>query len=279
MQLFKNNPTIWLHDAERSTAVDNWTHAVKGGARYIWQANPLNPFGKLYETIFPTELGQAVAMVDVNKAWTHNHPAGQRYHFQRAPGEGHYQGYLNAIGFLHYHTERWVNLARDVVARKGKPVHQATQAETLAFQVELALALHCLQDSFSTGHTLRSLGPAAPDIIRMTGTFDMAPPIRELTAYVEQDHAKHGDDDYTSGGLAAGTGRLAVEASAELILIGLNSIARLSGLIGWDAFVKKWVAEKIDRNAAVQPAPPPPPSAWERNLRDGMSQMERRGKI
>jgi hypothetical protein len=79
----------------------------------------------------------------------------------------------------------------------------------------------------------------------MSGTLDGAAPLVDILVYSEQDHAKHGGQDFTSGGVDTGTGRLAVQASADLISMGMNSIAATGGLDGWDEFVRKWIPARL----------------------------------
>lgn len=253
--LFKANPRTWVHDTKRSTAADNYIFGGLQSASYFFhRLDSLNPTGALLSWLFPNSLGDEVALVDINAIWTHEHPLGQRYHFMRANGETHYNAYLNALGFIHHFTEQWVKLAKERLKREQKdPLVHATQAETVRYQSQLALALHCLQDSFSTGHTVRSYGPDAPAALRTTGSADSAAPILELHDYGAQDHAKHADEDYASGGLDSGMGRVAVAATADLIAMGMVSITAPAGLVGWDAFVRKWLAERISRSASRAP--------------------------
>jgi hypothetical protein len=263
--LFRETPRAWV-DTRRSIPRDNYASAALPVARGIYTTLVRQlPFGQaqaeavdgIVDWLFSNDLANWVSAVDVNQPWSHRHPAGQRYHFQRAPGESHYEGYKNGLGFIHFHTSQWVNHVKRVVTRHRDPFAHASHWEIQRYKFELSLALHSLQDSFSTGHTVRRLTSDANSVavaasVLSGGPAWGAPPIVELTVYQEQDKDRHAEDDYASGGLSTGTGRMAVEASADLISMGIVSIAGSGGLVGWDRFVAKWLPERINRNA--QPA-------------------------
>jgi len=121
----------------------------------------------------------------------------------------------------------------------------------------LAKALHCLQDSFSPGHVLRSdvdgnlvLGTAKKNV--SPACFGSAPPIRRIFDYnhphdEEDINAKHqhDDSDYYAGSLAYAAANAASYASADLIMIGLNSIANhRSDATDWTTFTSRWLTHR-----------------------------------
>jgi hypothetical protein len=121
----------------------------------------------------------------------------------------------------------------------------------------LAKALHCLQDSFAPGHVLRSqtdgnqsLGTAKSKI--PPACFASAPPIRRIFDYnhphddedIEAKH-RHDDDDYYAGSLGSAAANAASYASANLLQIGLDSIAnQRSDPAAWSAFISRWLVSR-----------------------------------
>ena len=234
--MFKQEARIWLGDSKKSNTVDNYSSAV---INYIGHA--LAP-----DVVFQIKLPDATAFVDLDHRWTHDDPKGQRFHFMRAENETEKEAYLNAIKFIKTHTENWVNAAKDIIKQKSKPkpLQSATWRETRDYVKELALALHCLQDSFSPGHTQRYFDVQSESY--PPGFYDRAAPIRKIFVYAHQDHEAHGDEDYRSGGTDSSWGNIAVNASAALITKGILSIpSEGRGLIGWDDFVNKWLSHKL----------------------------------
>lgn len=247
--MFKKVPRVWIENSKTSNATDNYS------AGFV---NSFGPFLNISgERI---NLPDAVAYVDIGERWTHDDPKGQRFHFMVAKGESESAAYQNAIKFIKTHTENWVNAAKDIILEKNKPkpLQNASGRENKDYVKELALALHSLQDSFSIAHTHRYYGDicltteAAKEAARgiyIPGTTDSASPIRRLFIYDDQDHDKHGEDDYSSGGVDTPWGSVAVNASVALITMGIVSIPSATrGLTGWDAFVRNWLSEKIDIN-------------------------------
>ena len=138
----------------------------------------------------------------------------------------------------------------------------------------LAKALHCLQDSFSPGHVLRSEMSSgfATDTgaqvngRRVLGTarrhaspacFDSAPPIRSIFDYNHphneadaEARRQHDESDYYAGSLAYAAANAAAYASADLMRIGLDSIAnQQSDGTAWSQFVSRWLAQKLPHQA------------------------------
>lgn len=233
--LFRTPPGSYLKSAQHSTPVNNIGMAFQKAL--LWSVEELNSFLCWGLSPSTASLADDVALVDIRERWTHDSAEGQKYHFMRASNQSHHQAYVAACGFIHFHTHQWVSQVRTMLSLIGEPLLHASPQEMHRYQLELALALHALHDSFSTAHTVRGSVPVRGG----------AAPIMELLDYSAQDHSKHGDEDYTSGGLAAGTGCHSVDASVDLIAMGIKSIAVREGLVGWDRFVATWLPEKIDR--------------------------------
>lgn len=233
---------IWFGDARQSTPVDNYSAAIVN-----YTGHALAP-----DVLFQVKLPDAVAFVDLDERWTHTDPKGQRYHFMRAAGETELEAYYNGCTFIRTHTENWVNHAKRNLKKKVAPLVNSNIDDTRDYVAQLALALHALQDSFSPGHTRRGYddGPHRP------GHPNHAAPIREIHVYDKQDHDDHGDDDYESGGIDSAWGRLAVEASADLITLGILSIpSSPAGLTGWESFKRKWLQGRLPAGSS-EPSQP-----------------------
>ena len=221
---------IWLGDKNKSTAIDNYSSAF---VNYI--GHSLAP-----DFIYQVKLPDAVAFVDINESWTHESPAGQRFHFMRAENERNDIAHLNGCNFIREQTENWVNEAKRAMHSNKQPLANARLSETRQYVKSLALALHSLQDSFSPGHTDRFFG----DKPRMS--TPVLAPVRNLHVYSKQNHGKHGNSDYQSGGTKSQWGNHAVDASAALIKMGIISIpAPGQGLIGWESFKMNWLDSKF----------------------------------
>lgn len=146
--MFKDTIRVWLDDKDTSNSADNYSSGVLNYA--IHSITP--------DILAQVTLPDAVSFVDITERWTHEAPKGQRYHFMRASGESQFQAYLNGINFIKKHTENWVAAAKLSIQEnkiQQKPLQNATWRNTRAYVKELALALHCLQDSYSPGHVNR----------------------------------------------------------------------------------------------------------------------------
>lgn len=190
-------------------------------------------------------LANQVMAVDLNAAtrWTHDHPLGQRYHFMRAPSETSYQAYQNACRFIEENARAWVYAFKKVLLMKS-PQHHPMRLDAVN---KLALAVHCLQDSFSPSHVRRAFVTSALNFpvsldVQLSNP-NQVPPIRELFIYANQNHDHHAEDDYASGSLNNPFGELAVEATVAFLTICQQSAAQPSmALTGWESFKQKWLA-------------------------------------
>ncbi|MCB0404808.1 MAG: hypothetical protein KDD51_08470 [Bdellovibrionales bacterium] len=190
-------------------------------------------------------LANQVMAVDLNAAtrWTHDHPLGQRYHFMRAPGETSHLAYLNATRFIEENARAWVHAFKRVLLLKA-PEHSPMRLEAVD---KLALAVHCLQDSFSPSHVRRAFVMSALNFplhldIELSNP-NRVPPIRELFVYAQQNHDRHAEEDYASGSLHNSHGELAVAATVDFLKMCQQSAVRPSfALVGWEGFKQKWLA-------------------------------------
>lgn len=246
--MFDEDFRIWLHSNNKSTPTDNYTAAI---LNYISAA--VTP-----DKISTIKLPDAVAFVDLDERWTHDDPKGQRYHFMKASGETNQTSFFNAVSFIQLHTLNWVDNARKILKHETamykdkvvRPLQQSGVGLNNFYVKELALALHSLQDSFSPAHTERYSGSKKvnghkPSSKKHTHS-GLTMPIRKLHVYANQHHDKHGDSDYLSGGTSNDLGRMAASASADLMLMGIESLWKVDkGLIGWNQFKSKWLASNF----------------------------------
>lgn len=211
-------------------------------------------------------LPQLVAGVsDITTAQSHFAQNLQRLHFMRATDETQLAAYRNCVNFIVDETDAWIRARmesfRERVARNAERIvlFQAPALEKgKRVDAHLAKALHCLQDSFSPGHVLRSeldgnlvLGSAKKNA--SPACFGSAPPIRNIFDYVsphdEEDvDAKehHDESDYYAGSLGYAAANAAAYASADLIRICLDAIARQkSDGTAWRKFTSRWLAHKL----------------------------------
>lgn len=211
-------------------------------------------------------LPQLVAGVsDITAVHSHFSPNLQRLHFMRASDETELAAYQNCFTFIVNQTEAWVLGSTESI---GKVVTRAAMKELLrpvpavkkGFEVDalLAMALHCLQDSFSPGHVLRSemdgsqsLGTAKRNA--SPACYESAPPIRKIFDYNHpgdqadvQAKEEHEGSDIYAGSLAYAAANAAAYASANLIEIALDSIAnQRSDPTAWTRFRVRWLTHKL----------------------------------
>jgi hypothetical protein len=231
--------------SDKSTALEHW----RGVLDYISSPN--------------AGLPQLVAGVsDITTAQSHFKQNLQRLHFMRATEETELAAYQNCVNFIVSEMDEWIRARMETFWEQWK---RSTTRAMLAPALEkgirvdarLAKALHCLQDSFSPGHVLRSdvdgnlvLGTAKKNV--SPACFGSAPPIRRIFDYnhphdEEDINAKHqhDDSDYYAGSLAYAAANAASYASADLIMIGLNSIANhRSDATDWTTFTSRWLTHR-----------------------------------
>jgi hypothetical protein len=183
----------------------------------------------------------------------------QRLHFMRATEETELVAYRNGVNFIVREMDAWI-LARteSFWERWGRTLTRTVSPSVLEkgilVDAHLAQALHCIQDSFSSGHVLRSemvLGTSTKNA--GPACYGSAPPIRRIFDYNhphddEDIEAKlqHDDEDYYAGSLGHAAANAASYASADLIQIGLNSIAtRRGNPTNWNTFTSRWLTHRF----------------------------------
>lgn len=221
---------------------------------------------------------------DISNAHSHFAQELQRMHFMRASEETELAAYRNAVALIVGETEEWIRIGMETFWQRGTRVAgnaAVTSGAKALFapagilglvagtvvsnvvskgnhsDAPLAKALHCLQDSFSPGHVLRSelddsqtLGTAKRKAA--PACFAAAPPIRRIFDYNhplddsgKQAKEGHDDSDYYAGSLANAAANAAAYASADLIQIALDSVVSKSTIPqAWTAFCNKWLAHK-----------------------------------
>ena len=246
--MFEDDFRMWFGDKNKSTPVDNYTSAI-----FNYILNGVTP-----DKISTVKLPDAVAFVDLDERWTHDDPAGQRYHFMKAKGENNIKAYNNATDFIYKHTLNWVETSRKILKYESavykdkivRPLQNSGLGLNNYYVKELALALHSLQDSFSPAHTQRYQGgkrlvtQTVHDLKKSDANIIL--PIRNLYEYSSQDKEKHGSHDYHSGGPVNNWGEIAIRASADLMTMGINSLWKDDvGISGWNAFKARWLASNF----------------------------------
>jgi AhpD family alkylhydroperoxidase len=182
----------------------------------------------------------------------------------------------NAVSFIRAETEGWIRARMegfwDSVARSTKQSLLApipVLAKSAQLDAPLAKALHCLQDSFSPAHVLRSevdgnllLGSAKKNA--SPACYESGPPIRSIFDYNHpHDEAdveakeQHDANDYYSGSPEHAPANAAAYASAELIRVALDSIARRqSNNTAWAQFTSRWLSHRLRHDAPGKPLAP-----------------------
>jgi hypothetical protein len=233
---------------DKSTALGHWS----GVLGYLGSPNAGLP-----------ELVEGVS--DITTAQSHFTADLQRLHFMRASDETELTAYHNCVNFIVDEMEAWIRARMESVWRGA--AREATRdllsqipalEKGIRVDAHLAKALHCLQDSFSPGHVLRSetdgslvLGTAKKNA--SPACYGSAPPIRNIFDYnhpsddagIEAKH-QHDASDYYAGSLEHAAANAAAYASADLIQIGLDSIAtRSSNSTAWRRFSARWLTHKL----------------------------------
>jgi hypothetical protein len=163
----------------------------------------------------------------------------------RATEETELAAYQNCVNFIVSEMDEWIRARMETFWEQWK---RSTTRAMLAPALEkgirvdarLAKALHCLQDSFSPGHVLRS--DVDGNLVLGTAKKNYNHPHDE-----EDINAKHqhDDSDYYAGSLAYAAANAASYASADLIMIGLNSIANhRSDATDWTTFTSRWLTHR-----------------------------------
>jgi hypothetical protein len=207
---------------------------------------------------------------DITNIQSHFKQDMQRLHFMRATDETELAAYWNAVNFIVAEMETWIRARTEgfleMAARSAKRsalFNVPALEKGMRMDAALARSLHCLQDSFSPGHVLRSEvdGHTALGTARKHASpacFTSAPPIRGIFDYNHPDddagvEARHQHDasDYYAGSLTHAAANAAAYASADLIRIGLDSLAKQqSSATAWSQFTSRWLAQKLPHDGA-----------------------------
>ncbi len=190
-------------------------------------------------------LTREVVAVDVElwKLPFHWFNGGQKYHFLRRNDsevtvkEAHDE----CVKFIYKHAANWISMMnrifysyRGVLSGFGfrnvdSQIRQHLRRNAAS---ELALALHALQDSFSSGHTKR---------LKYTD-IEYPGAISDIYIYAKQDKHKHSENDFASAGSGSILGDSAVSASADLLRLCARSVAVKSTTpVDWDKFEERWL--------------------------------------
>lgn len=234
---------------------------------------------------------------DITNAHSHRKRDLQRLHFMRATDETELTAYWNAVHFIVSEMDAWIRARTEGFlemasrsAKRSALFNVPALEKGMRVDAHLAKALHCLQDSFSPGHVLRS----EMDGRRALGTarkhaspacFDSAPPIRSIFDYNHphddgdvEARQQHEESDYYAGSLAHAAANAAAYASADLIRIGLDSIAKQqSDSAAWSQFRSRWLAQKLPHDAVKKAHRPVSIEALlQRNCSPSMTTCSRR---
>jgi len=222
-------------------------------------------------------LPQLVAgLSDITNARSHFAGDLQRMHFMRATDENEWDAYTNAVSFIRAETENWIRARTegfwDTVARSAAKSILAPApalAKSTHLDASLAKALHCLQDSFSPAHVRRCevdeklpLGSAKKQA--SPACFESGPPIRRIFDYNHphddtdaEAKAQHDEEDYYGGSPDSAPANAAAYASAALIRVALDSIARRqSNSTAWAQFTSRWLSHRLQLDIAGKPQAP-----------------------
>ncbi|VAW56480.1 hypothetical protein MNBD_GAMMA07-600 [hydrothermal vent metagenome] len=197
----------------------------------------LSIFGKLFSHIERGYLTRKVASVDIElpQVLGHRYDWGQKYHFmRRASGATIQEAHQESVDFIKQETIAWIKIMTRVLHTYRRTGRSGGSTNVLRKQAanHLALALHSLQDSFSSGHTKRS----NYNIVKCPGA------IKDIYIYEKQDSHKHGQHDFDSASTNSILSRSAVYASADLLKLCAFSISvKNQQPIRWHAFEKQWL--------------------------------------
>jgi len=180
--------------------------------------------------------------------WTHAAQNGQPYHFMGWKDESEMMSYTKAVEFIHTHAKSWIKAAYKCQESERKD--SASYGQSV---IDLALALHSLQDSFSPGHTIRSRFPVNLEVATeknrlgyVGGNKGETAPIRKIYTYTNQNKNDHQHADHAGGSLDKPLASLAVSATVDFFWMGWESITTKSGELDrkrWKKFVNTWLVQ------------------------------------
>lgn len=154
----------------------------------------------------------------------------------RAPKETVAVSHINGCKHIKDNADKWVNLTHRILNNKMTVINNRLREQAIE---HLALALHCLQDTFSPGHTTRA----------HSGTITKPGHITDIHIYNEHNKHTHSAHDYTSGSTKSMLGKMSIAASTELMSHCLDSVANgQQKLHNWESYKSNWL--KLGNNLA-----------------------------
>lgn len=192
---------------------------------------------------------------DFDRLNTYDDPTNQRFSFIETREKTELSVHQNACDFIKENMSKWVRQAQSDIERLN---HQNVNHRIKQTGVEyLSLALHCLQDSFSTSRTLRSwagsiefnrqLKPNAYQDFDLGTSENPAPIVRIYGCHKQAHDSTQGvntEELLPAPSTSTGITQLSVQATQELIEMGLMDIFNKRCFSNWEAFKSKWL--KID---------------------------------
>jgi len=197
----------------------------------------LSLFGESFHSLRNGYLVRETVAVDLEPTKLRHHfmESGQKFHFmRRVKGATIKQSHAECVNFILENVNIWLEKMNRLVHQRRHSRSGGAQSVGISRSAasSMALALHALQDSFSSAHTKR-----AP-----FSNANYPGAIREIFIYSDQDHNKHSKNDFGSADENSVLSQAAIRASAELLFICAQSVAmRASTVRQWSSFQDKWL--------------------------------------
>ncbi len=220
-----NNENDDWSNSEQSNSTDNISKSLSILASQLWSNVPaINNFqGYLTEKVVAVDL-------DIKYIPGHWLDYGQKYHFLRIKNDTVHNAYANGCEFILFNILGWLNNTVRIKHNKFTVINSSLKQKAIE---HLALALHCLQDTFSPAHVKRAPSKDATKPGR----------IENIYVYDKINKITHSELDYHSGSLSSFEASMAVEASVALMLSCIKAAANdYYVFVEWDSFKNKWLA-------------------------------------
>lgn len=248
-------PIVTYEDEHNSNEIDNFDAFMEFGYQFL----PGNSEKKRRSIENAKTLPMMVSYVDISlgTAPTHLTGYGQKYHFMRRAGECDITAYNSSVKFIEEEIKKFIKNGREEIKNKGRKLSVVNYGNDTG--KPLALALHCFQDSFSLGHTIRTfkevndsnLSSFKCNADNSVGQIISAPPIKKIFVYSKQDKDSHSKSDYNCAS-PSNMRKMCVVGSKDLISLAINSLAKDDIFNhGWKKFKAKWLKEKLPRRSGV----------------------------
>jgi len=220
-----NNEADSWSNSIQSNSIDNISKSLKIMASQLWFNVPAinNYRGYLSEKAVAVDL-------DIKYVPGHWLDYGQKYHFLRIKNDTVHNAYANGCEFILSNILSWLNNTVRIKHNKHTALNSSLKQKAIE---HLALALHCLQDTFSPAHVKRA------------HSKDVTNPGRIVDIYVydKENKITHSRLDYRSGSLSSIEASMAVEASVALMLSCIKAAANDYYIfLDWNSFRNKWLA-------------------------------------